>query len=899
MASNYQNPAQAGFKSSDNVSVVPVITAITSGLDPLATPIPFGSMTTAPHPVISGLGQPGDMIELRDGSRVVGMATVEADGHWAIGLGAVANGAHSMTAVSISNGSTSATSNAYEFSYQAVPVAQAPAETLTITNLSDHSGANVPYQGIANDTAPTVHGIMSSLLTLGETISVYRDGAFLGTASTNGTNWTFNDQGVTAGNHVYTARVESAAGNGAFSSVFAFVEAGTLDHVPVITSIAGAAGNVPAGSTTNEAHPTISGTGHAGDMIELRDGSNIVGHATVDAYGHWNIGLGSVAGGAHSLTAVAIANGSVSAASNEYAFNYQAASVTPTPAALVITNLIDHSTGNVANQGTVSDSSPTVQGTMSSLLVRGETISVYRDGTFLGTASTNGTNWTFNDQGVTAGNHVYTARVESAAGNGAFSSGFSFMEAGAVDHVPVISAIAGAAGNVPAGGTTSEAHPTVSGTGHAGDIIELRDGSNIVGHATVDAYGHWNIGLGSVSGGAHSLTAVSIANGSVSAASNAYAFNYQAAPVTPAPAETLVITNLIDHSVGNISNQGVTSDSSPTVQGTMSSLLVRGETISVYRDGTFLGTASTNGTKWTFNDQGVTPGNHVYTARVESAVGAGAFSSGFGFTEAGAPSNHTAAITAVLDAFGAQQGNVPSGGITDDHRPVVSGTGHAGDSIDVMDGGWAVGHTTVDSHGNWSVQLGTLADGAHSLTVRAYGDGTVTSNPAAYGITVYTEAVAPVATHTFDLSGDPAAFFQQNNGHIQGSSGVTDTLHLAGDHQVLDLTSLTGKTAAAKISSVEVFDLGGHQNTLKLSVLDVLNLGETDLFQHDGKQQLMVNGHAGDVVDMANAHVSGLSDGSWSQHGVTTMGGVVYNVYEHSSAHTELLVQQGVNLVVH
>jgi len=192
-----------------------------------------------------------------------------------------------------------------------------------------------------------------------------------------------------------------------------------------------------------------------------------------------------------------------------------------------------------------------------------------------------------------------------------------------------------------------------------------------------------------------------------------------------------------------------------------------------------------------------------------------------------------------------------------------------------------------------------LSDGVHSLTVKVTVDGVPTVNPATYPITVYTEAVAPAVTHTFDLSGDPAAFFQLNNGHIQGSSAVTDTLHLAGDHQVLDLTSLTGKTAAAKISGIEVFDLGGHQNTLKLSLMDVLNLGETDLFMKDGKQQLMVNGHAGDVVDMANTHISGLSDGNWSQHGVTEMSGVIYNVYEQSSTHAELLVQQGVNLVVH
>jgi hypothetical protein len=142
--------------------------------------------------------------------------------------------------------------------------------------------------------------------------------------------------------------------------------------------------------------------------------------------------------------------------------------------------------------------------------------------------------------------------------------------------------------------------------------------------------------------------------------------------------------------------------------------------------------------------------------------------------------------------------------------------------------------------------------------------------------------------------------FKETTAHIEGAKhGAIDTLHLTGDHQVLDLTSLTGQTAAAKISGIEVVDLGGQHNTLKLSLIDVLNLGETDLFQKDGKQQMMVQGKDGDTVDLSNTHIAGLADGEWAAHGTAVVGGVTYNVYEHSGAHTELLVQQGVQIVVH
>jgi hypothetical protein len=104
---------------------------------------------------------------------------------------------------------------------------------------------------------------------------------------------------------------------------------------------------------------------------------------------------------------------------------------------------------------------------------------------------------------------------------------------------------------------------------------------------------------------------------------------------------------------------------------------------------------------------------------------------------------------------------------------------------------------------------------------------------------------------------------------------------------------LTGKTAAAKIPGMEAIDLSGLGNTLKLSMIDVLNLGETDLFQHDGKQ-MIVNGSNGDTVNLLHASVAGVADVDWQQHGTTAVGGVVYNLYEHSGAHAELLIQQGV-----
>jgi len=73
---------------------------------------------------------------------------------------------------------------------------------------------------------------------------------------------------------------------------------------------------------------------------------------------------------------------------------------------------------------------------------------------------------------------------------------------------------------------------------------------------------------------------------------------------------------------------------------------------------------------------------------------------------------------------------------------------------------------------------------------------------------------------------------------------------------------------------------------------DVLAFGEKDLFIADGRTQLMINGDASDVVNLDEL----LGDSQdWSQlTGTMTVGGVEYNVWQHSGEDAELLIQSGV-----
>ncbi|EJM99159.1 hypothetical protein PMI40_03765 [Herbaspirillum sp. YR522] len=145
------------------------------------------------------------------------------------------------------------------------------------------------------------------------------------------------------------------------------------------------------------------------------------------------------------------------------------------------------------------------------------------------------------------------------------------------------------------------------------------------------------------------------------------------------------------------------------------------------------------------------------------------------------------------------------------------------------------------------------------------------------------------------LAVDEVARLSSADTGVHGGGGI-DTLKLTGANQTLDLAGLTGLPTTAKISSIEKIDLTGTgNNTLKLSLNDVLNLGGRDLFVADGKTQFMVNGNAGDKVELSKMHGNGVDPGSWALAANTvTVAGQVYNVYEHSVTHAELLVQQAV-----
>jgi hypothetical protein len=462
---------------------------------------------------------------------------------------------------------------------------------------------------------------------------------------------------------------------------------------------------------------------------------------------------------------------------------------------------------------------------------------------------------------------------------------------------------------------------SITGAATPGDLVRLYEEGALVATTTAGP-GGWQFDLSAYPPGSHHFTveaADAAGNRSVPLAVDATLRLKAHVLITDVVAQHVDVSGEAHHvSVGA---NGVTSDAAPTVHGDVYGELGRGEVVVVYRGSVRLGIATidadhpANRVTWSFQDHDVPEGQQMYRARVEDAKGMSGF---FGWSYWIREQAPDIASPTTVDAHGgdAAVGVLAPGESMHSSVAIglLSGAGGGVSSSNVFWHGddWAQrpinndsGLNLVTPASDWNVHsvaigvgsaepglvdvgLGHPFIGGDSVTARGnIGQDFLRSAEVPLDVNV-------AAGHAATSIGTGSASAVQVD-----SAGGIDTIRMVGDHQVLDLAMRSGKTSASNVHGVEAFDLNGQHNTLKLSLTDVLNLGERDLFVEDGRQQVKVSGGAGDTVDLSNSHIAAVADGDWQQHGSVALEGVKYDVYLHAGAQAELLVQQGVQAVIH
>ncbi|WP_171429178.1 BapA/Bap/LapF family large adhesin [Acinetobacter soli] len=747
---------------------------------PITGLITAGSSTNDNTPLLSGTGTVGQTITVYDGNTALGTATVGSDGKWVFTPSpALTDGPHSISyTTSDAAGNESGKSPSLDFTVDTI----APLSAVTIGSIVDDVApmtGPVANGGFTNDTTPTLSGSLSVALAAGETLEILRDGVVVGTATVNGTTWSYTDNGLTDGNsYIYTARAVDAAGNrGAISSPYSInVDTSAPTQTVTITTVNDnvepVTGPVANGGTTNDSTPELRGSVSAAlaanEVIAVyRDGVK-VGTATVNGT-TWSYTDGGLSNGSsYSYTArVEDAAGNVGGTSDAYSINIQTAGSNTTVSIGAIVDDVEPVTGTVANGGFTNDTSPTLNGSISSGLVGTEQVIVYRDGVQVGTATVNGTSWSYTDSAVTEGSHTYTAAIVDDAGNsGTVSSGYTINvdTTAPVQTVTITQAIDNVdpvTGTIPANGVTNDDTPEIQGTLSSGlsgteQVIVYRDGV-AVGVATVNGTS-WSYTDGSLaSGSTYTYTAKVVdAAGNSSASSNELTFSINTSGVN----QTTTILSVVDDQApvtGNVANGGFTNDTTPTINGSINTALGNGDKVEVLRDGVVIGTATVTGTSWSYTDMGLVDGSsYSYTARVVNNAGtSGALSGSYIINVDTTAPLQTTTIEHYIDDQLPKDGTFDFSVPTNDTSPAIQGTVSgalgSGEVVAIYRDGVYLGNATVVG-GIWSFQDSGLMNGSYSYTAQvqdAAGNAGASSQA-----TLKIDTVPPAAPlGTFNASG--------------------------------------------------------------------------------------------------------------------------------------------------
>ncbi|XUM28749.1 Ig-like domain-containing protein [Enterobacter asburiae] len=341
-------------------------------------------------------------------------------------------------------------------------VAPDAAITVTVDNITVDTGFD-NNDFLTSSTSYTLHGTLGAELGAGEFVQVSMDGGTTWVyATVSGTQWSYSDtRTLTDGSHNYQVRVVDQAGNvGATTSQAVTVDTQAPQYGVTIDSISEDTGQSGSDFITMDTTLTINGSlGSAlanDERVQISlDGGNTWSDATVTNQRWSYTDTRDLADGDYTYQVRIIDQ-----AGNVGSTASQVVTVDTTPPATVGT-VVSYTDGEGERQGTfgsavaTDDNSPLINGTLNRAPDDGEIVQLYRDGVLLGQVTMNGSaSWSFQDNGLSDGNHTYIVRVTDKAGNYTESDGFVLN----VDtSIPTTTAAITAQ-------TTSDTTPIVSGT---------------------------------------------------------------------------------------------------------------------------------------------------------------------------------------------------------------------------------------------------------------------------------------------------------------------------------------------------------------------------------------------------------------------------------------------------
>ncbi|ORC17013.1 Biofilm associated protein A [Enterobacter cloacae subsp. cloacae] len=640
----------------------------------------------------------------------------------------------------------------------------APVTTPVLTDVHDDYGTkigSIPQNGVTDDATPTFSGTGRP----GDIVELWENNKKLGEARVGADGkWTWTPETPLAhGDHSIVLIGKGPDGRtSAPSDSFDF----TVDLEAPVKPIIGEVeddfgekkGPIHNGDATDDKQPVFRGEGATpGDTVRLIVDDEVVGTAIVGEDGKWEVTPEKpLPEGSHTgKVIITDPAGNDSEPSDDFKFI-----VTPEkPVIGEVEDDVGTVKGPIENGGATDDTQPTFRGEGAT---PGDTVRLIVDDKLVGTAIVGDDGkWAVTPETpLPKGEHVGNIVITDPSGNASDpSDDFKFIVDLDAPTKPVIGDVdddvAPVIGPIHNGDTTDDTQPVFSGEGGVpGDKVELIIDDRIVGTAIVGDDGKWAVTPENpLPEGEHkAVVVITDPVGNASDPSDPIGFI-----VDITRPEKPTIETVFDNAglkQGNLANGDITDDSTPDFTGTAEKnslvhIIVNGREVDSV-------TADENG-KWTWTPTPALTNGH-YDVRVIAEDKAGLRSEpsdafAFDLVAGGIPP--APAITDVIDDVDAHVGTVQQGGITNDDKPTITGTGQDGTTIYLYDGTNPnpIGSAVVTG-GTWTIEFDTaLAQGEHRF--RAVAENAVGNrSPETGEWVIIVDSVKPLAPTDIELWDD-------------------------------------------------------------------------------------------------------------------------------------------------
>ncbi|HDR2733867.1 TPA: Ig-like domain repeat protein [Enterobacter ludwigii] len=676
-------------------------------------------------PTISGKGEPGmtAVIDLGDGQSV--RVPVNAEGNWSwTPAPALADGTYSWS-VALED----AAGNRGEATAPVTFIVDTVGNAVSISHAEDNTGTltNPLASGSStDDLKPVIVGTA----TPGSLVTLYVDGEAVGTMTADPTTgaWAIEINPALESGKTYEITAGEFSGPGEIPpptrpfllTIDTVVPTGTFDRVS--DDVGRYQGDLPNPAVTDDTTPTLHGTGRPGDIVFVRNGSDIISSVTVGADGRWEYTLPEQTNGAALDVSVVFRGptGVESAPTDPWKLVID----TEAPVKPIIGDVEDDQgpvIGPINNGDVTDDTQPVFSGEGA---VPGETVELIIDDEVVGTAIVGEDGkWEVTPENPLAeGEHEAVVVITDPAGNTSEPSDpIGFIVDTTPPVKPTIDTVFDDAGQqtgyLQNGDITDDSTPTFAGSAEENSLVYIivngREVASV--RATDEGTWTWTPPLGLANGHYDVKVVAEDKAGLRSDPSDAFSFDLLAGGIPTAPAITDVIDDVESH-VGTVQNGGITNDDRPVITGTAQD----GTTVYLY-DGANpnpIGSAVVTGGRWTIEfDSALAQGEHRFRAVAEDVTGNRSPETGEWVIIVDSVAPGEAADVELWDDFGTP-GLIGNNDTTDDNTPTYRGKGEAGGTAIIDLGNGTTVRVPVDGSGNWSyTPAPALADGDYTWKV--------------------------------------------------------------------------------------------------------------------------------------------------------------------------------------